>query len=77
MRPISKLRNYGSVLRECKDGDPVFLTRNGRECFVIVDVRQWERLLGAPVPKASGSTALSNRREETEELEFFAELVED
>lgn len=81
MRPISNLRNYGSILRDCKDGEPVFLTRNGRECYVIVDVSQWERLVGKTVSRASDSTA-SNvpgrfTREETEEMEFFCELVDD
>lgn len=77
IRPISKLQNYGPLLRDCKDGEPVYLTRNGRECYVIVDVRQWERMLGRPIPTASRSTSPRHTREEIEEMEFFCELVED
>lgn len=74
MRPISKLRNYGVILRECKDGEPVYLTRNGRECYVLVDVREYERLMGRPISRTGTASAT---RQEIEEMEFFCELVED
>jgi prevent-host-death family protein len=32
-----------TVLREVDDGAPVFLTKNGRGCYVVVDMREWER----------------------------------
>jgi len=28
--PVSDLRNYNEVLRACQDGEPVFITKNGR-----------------------------------------------
>ena len=30
IKPISDLRNYTEVLKEKIEGDPVFLTKNGR-----------------------------------------------
>ena len=28
--PVSDLRNYNEVLKNCRTGEPVFLTKNGR-----------------------------------------------
>ena len=42
--PISELRNYNTVLREFTDEILVFLIKNGRDRFTIVDVRAYERL---------------------------------
>ena len=39
IKPISDLRNYNTVLREVAEDAPVFLTKNGRGRFAIVDVR--------------------------------------
>lgn len=30
IKPISDLRNYNEVLRDVAEGEPVFLTKNGR-----------------------------------------------
>lgn len=43
IRPVSDLRNYGEVLRECNDGEPVYLTKNGRGCYVIMDIAEYEK----------------------------------
>ncbi|MBP3883943.1 MAG: type II toxin-antitoxin system prevent-host-death family antitoxin [Olsenella sp.] len=40
--PVTELRNYGEVLREVAPGSPVFLTRNGRGCYAVVDIEDWE-----------------------------------
>lgn len=40
--PVTDLRNYGEVLREVAPGSPVFLTRNGRGCYAVVDIEDWE-----------------------------------
>ena len=32
--PVSDLRNYNEVLKNCQIGEPVFLTKNGRGKFV-------------------------------------------
>ncbi len=44
IKPISDLRNYNTVLREVTAESPVFLTKNGRGRFAIVDIRAYERL---------------------------------
>lgn len=44
IKPISDLRNYNTVLREVTADAPVFLTKNGRGRFAIVDIRAYERL---------------------------------
>lgn len=44
IKPVSDLRNYNTVLREVKKDTPVFLTKNGRGRFAIVDISAYERL---------------------------------
>lgn len=41
--PVSDLRNYNEVLRNCQKGEPVFLTKNGRGRFVVLDIEDYER----------------------------------
>lgn len=41
--PVSDLRNYNEVLRNCQIGEPVFLTKNGRGRFVVMDIEDYER----------------------------------
>ena len=41
--PVSDLRNYNEVLKNCKSGEPVFLTKNGRGRFVLIDIEDYER----------------------------------
>ena len=43
IKPVSDLRNYGEVLRDVAVGQPVFLTKNGRGRYVIMDIRDYER----------------------------------
>lgn len=40
--PISDLRNYTSVLQNVSVGSPVYLTKNGRGCYAIVDITEQE-----------------------------------
>ena len=40
IKPISDLRNYSEVLRDVDVGAPVFLTKNGRGRYVIVDMQE-------------------------------------
>ena len=44
IKPISDLRNYNEVLRDVALGEPVFLTKNGRGKFVIIDINEYEKL---------------------------------
>lgn len=43
IRPISDLRNYSEVLRDVAAGAPVFLTKNGRGKYAIVDIQDYEK----------------------------------
>ena len=43
IKPISDLRNYTEVLRDVAVGAPVFLTKNGRGRYAIVDMQDYER----------------------------------
>lgn len=43
--PVSDLRNYNEVLKNCKKGEPVYLTKNGRGRFVVMDIEDYEREL--------------------------------
>ena len=44
IKPVSKLRNYNTVLREVTADTPVFLTKNGHGRYAIVDINGYERL---------------------------------
>ena len=43
IKPVSDLRNYNEVLRDIAVGEPVFLTKNGRGRFVVIDIEDYER----------------------------------
>ena len=43
IKPISDLRNYPSVLQDVAVGSPVYLTKNGRGKFVVMDIEDYER----------------------------------
>ena len=43
IKPVSDLRNYNEVLRDISVGEPVFLTKNGRGRYAIVDMEEFER----------------------------------
>lgn len=40
--PVSDLRNYNEVLKNCQTGEPVFLTKNGRGRYVVMDIEDYE-----------------------------------
>ena len=43
IKPVSDLRNYTEVLRDIAVGEPVFLTKNGRGRYAIVDMEEYEK----------------------------------
>lgn len=43
IKPVSDLKNYTEVLRDIAVGEPVFLTKNGRGRYVIVDMEEYEK----------------------------------
>lgn len=44
IKPISDLRNYTEVLKEVRANQPVYLTRNGKGAYAIVDINELDRL---------------------------------
>ena len=43
--PVSDLRNYNEVLKNCHKGEPVYLTKNGRGRFVVMDIEEKKLLM--------------------------------
>lgn len=44
IKPVSDLRNYNEVLRDIAVGEPVFLTKNGRGRYAILDIDDYEKM---------------------------------
>ncbi|WP_313164682.1 type II toxin-antitoxin system prevent-host-death family antitoxin [Sedimentibacter sp.] len=47
IKPVSDLRNYTEVLNEVHEGNPVYLTRNGRGEYAIIKISDLEKLKAA------------------------------
>lgn len=43
-RPVSDLREYSKVLNDVAPGSPVILTKNGKPCYVIVDINEYNKM---------------------------------
>lgn len=43
IKPISDLRNYSEVLHDVAVGAPVFLTKNGRGRYAIIDIQDYDK----------------------------------
>lgn len=43
IKPVSDLRNYSEVLHDVSVGTPVFLTKNGRGRYAILDMEDYEK----------------------------------
>ena len=68
IKPISDLRNYTEVLRDVEEGSPVFLTKNGRGKYAIVDTLAARRLMSELAKgRRSGETEGYLTVEEVEE----------
>lgn len=44
IKPVSDLRNYTEVLQDVSAGAPVFLTKNGRGKYAILDIHDYDRI---------------------------------
>lgn len=44
IKPVSDLRNYNEVLQDVSDESPVFLTKNGRGCYAVISINDYEKL---------------------------------
>lgn len=47
IKPVSDLRNYNEVLQYVTEGEPVYLTKNGRGAFAVVTIEDYEKLSSA------------------------------
>ena len=47
IKPVSDLRNYNEVLKDVSIGAPVFLTKNGRGRYALVDISDYEKTQAA------------------------------
>ncbi|HCC38067.1 MAG TPA: prevent-host-death protein [Treponema sp.] len=47
IKPVSDLRNYAEVLKDISPGYPIYLTRNGRGRYVILDIDEYEKIEAA------------------------------
>ena len=47
IKPVSDLRNYTEVLQAVTVGEPVFLTKNGRGRYALMDISEYERTQAA------------------------------
>lgn len=45
IKPVSDLHNYNEVLQDVDEGSPVFLTKNGRGKYAVMDIRDYEKLM--------------------------------
>ena len=43
IKPVSDLRNYSEVLRDVAVDEPVFLTKNGRGRYAILDIKEYQK----------------------------------
>ena len=43
IKPVSDLQNYNEVLKNCVNGEPIFLTKNGHGRYVILDIEEYEK----------------------------------
>ena len=43
IKPVSDLRNYNEVLKSVNAGEPVFLTKNGRCRYALIDINDYEK----------------------------------
>ena len=62
IKPISDLRNYTEVLHDVAVGAPVFLTKNGRGRYAIVDIQDYERTQAPEVRGGKGLADTGGRR---------------
>lgn len=42
IKPISDLRNYASLLDTVEVGKPLYLTKNGRGCYTVLNIEEEE-----------------------------------
>jgi prevent-host-death family protein len=73
IKPVSDLRNYTKVLKDIAAGSPVYLTKNGRGRYVILDIADYEKMEAGI--KLMGGPA-KDRKSEEEQDRPHIEVVE-
>ena len=73
IKPISDLRNYTTVLQDCAYDSPVFLTKNGRGRYVLMEVAQYESLM-AEIKLMAKIVGAEQRIENGEEYMSISQL---
>ena len=68
IKPISDLKNYSDVLRDVSVGAPVFLTKNGRGRYAIIDIQDYEK--ARATLKLMGELAKGKKSGETDGIIF-------
>lgn len=70
IKPISDLRNYNQVLQEVSNEQPVFLTKNGRGKYAVIDIENYDKLKASleiieklKAAETSGTIDLNEARE--------------
>ena len=78
IKPVSDLRNYNEVLRSCQVGEPVFLTKNGRGRYVLLDIQEYERQQAVMklLSKLSEAEEVIKTGEEWKSLDDLKKLLE-
>ena len=71
IKPISDLRNYTEVLKETSEGAPVFLTKNGRGEYVILDMKDYDKEFNLITETKYVSVVSDGEREYTFKNEFI------
>ena len=47
IKPVTDLEHYSELLQDVSFGSPVFLTKEGRGRYAILDIQEYERMTAA------------------------------
>ena len=65
IRPISDLRNkFAEIERAVKDGNPVYLTKNGYGTMVVLSIEEYSRLVDSLEMQLSQADYFANNYDE-------------
>jgi len=63
IKPVSDLRSYTDVLKDVAEGSPVFLTKNGHGRYVLLDMKDYDRIkAGRRLPRERGWVSAADVR---------------
>lgn len=73
IQPISELKNYNNLLDNVKDGEPIYLTKNGKGAFAILSISDADDFYKYQVNEQFKNDVKSD----VEDKNFFVKDVED